>query len=105
MTWRDIAFQHARQALPHEACGLLVSVDGIEQYWPCNNIASNQDEFIIDPCDWALAEDQGDVTAVIHSHTKPPLAPSAVDIESCKRSSLPWYIVDAMTGDWCECCP
>lgn len=105
MTWRNAAFNHARQTLPHECCGLLIGINGMLRYWPCKNESQELDTFIIAAEDWAAAEDTGDIIAVIHSHVSPPLKASEQDLISCKRSQLPWHIIDATTGEWCLCLP
>lgn len=95
MSWRDEAEAHAMAARPAESCGLLVrALDGAELYWPCRNLAG-EDEFQTDPEDLARAEDLGfEVLAVVHSHPgQGDPAPSAADIECCDAGDLPWHIV------------
>lgn len=100
MTWREAAVQHAMQALPTEACGLLVLVDGQETYWPCANLANNVDHFIMDPFDYARAELSGEILAVVHSHPHAPPTPSQDDREACQASGLPWHIVSVPDVRW-----
>ena len=103
MTWRDAAIDHAKLMAPKESCGLVVNCDGIKVYWNCSNIADGLDCFVIDPMDWADAEDTGVIMAVVHSHPGQSPEPSSMDIAACNRSQLPWYIVNPTDGTWGKC--
>ena len=102
MTWKDAAASHAVEHLPREACGLVVVVKGRERYWPCGNLAAGSDHFILDPVDFAAAEDAGEVVAVFHSHPLTPPVPSQPDLMAIERTGLPWWIFNPNTGVWSE---
>lgn len=89
---------HAESQRPREACGLIVNVAGVSVYKPCRNIATEVSEFIIDPPDYAQAEDSGQVVMVVHSHVGISPEPSMADLTSCEASGLPWLIVSVPLG-------
>lgn len=100
-----LALDHARQAYsgpdgPRESCGLLVIRKGREVYWPCRNLGVGTDQFVIHPEDYAKADEQGQIVAVVHSHPGLPPEPSQADRVACEASGLPWHIVSVPSVAW-----
>jgi proteasome lid subunit RPN8/RPN11 len=98
--WQALALTHAQESFPRESCGLLVIRKGREVYWPCRNIGVGTDQFVLHPQDYAQADEQGQIVAVVHSHPGLPSTPSQVDRVACEASGLPWHIVSIPCGDW-----
>ena len=95
-----LALAHAQEAFPRESCGLLVIRKGREVYWPCRNIGVGTDQFVLHPEDYAHADEQGQIVAVVHSHPGLPCTPSQADRVACEASGLPWHIVSIPNGEW-----
>jgi proteasome lid subunit RPN8/RPN11 len=78
-----------------ECCGLIVrrSLDGVEEYRPCHNIATVEDTFTVNPEDWADAEDSGTILALCHSHPHGNAQPSEADKAGCEALGLPSMIM------------
>ena len=101
MSWKQDALVHAKDQDPKESCGLLIDVKGKEKYYPCKNLSSySQQCFIIDPEDYAKAEDSGKILAVIHSHPVTSPVASQADMISCEESGVIWHIVNPKTEQW-----
>ncbi|HYG07646.1 MAG TPA: C40 family peptidase [Stenotrophomonas sp.] len=85
---------HAVAEYPRECCGLIVAVGEGETYVPCRNVAATPSEhFRLPGEDYAIAEDSGQVLALVHSHPNAPATPSDADRVQCEASGLTWHIV------------
>lgn len=95
------AFQeHAIEAFPKEACGLIAVVNGRERYFPCNNASTGaEDHFVITGQQFADVEDQGEIMAIAHSHPNAAATPSQADLVSCEQHGYPWFIVSTHRDD------
>lgn len=97
---KSLALAHARDDYPRESCGLLVIRKGREVYVRCRNIGVGTDLFVIHPEDYAAADEQGEIVAVVHSHPGMPPEPSQADRVACEASGLPWHIVSIPNEGW-----
>lgn len=83
---------HALECYPRESCGVIIVKKGKEKYIPCKNLAPMND-FLIDPIDYANAEDEGAIIKIVHSHPNQSPLPSDADKIGCEKSGLPWLII------------
>tara|TARA_R100000353_G_scaffold2663_2_gene4039 strand:- start:3504 stop:4478 length:975 start_codon:yes stop_codon:yes gene_type:complete len=105
-TWREHALHHAKTLLPQESCGLVLDIDGKEEYYPCKNISvEGVNSFVIDPNDWAKAEEIGTVLHICHSHPDGNLTASEEDIKNCDFIGLSWFIFDPENDECIELKP
>ena len=105
-TWQEQALHHAKASLPDESCGLVLDVDGQQQYYPCKNISvEGANSFTIDPEDWAAAEETGTVLHICHSHPNGDLTASEEDIKNCDFLGLSWFILDPENDECIELKP
>jgi len=96
----DAIFAHAKQDYPSECCGVIIQDSTREFYFPCRNLSTTPtDQFILNPKDFALAEEQGVITAIVHSHPDATSQPSPLDRAMCDDSAVPWVIVSWPEGD------
>jgi proteasome lid subunit RPN8/RPN11 len=105
MTWRTKAANHLAADTTREACGLVVIIKGRERYRPCRNLATDSTFFILDPLDWAAAEDAGEIVAVVHSHPFSGPQASQADMVACETSGLPWHIYSPHLDAWTTTTP
>ena len=105
-TWQEQALHHSKVSLPNESCGLVVDIDGQQQYYPCKNIdVEGANSFTIDPEDWAKAEETGTVLHICHSHPNGDLTASEEDIKNCYFLGLSWFIFDPDNNECVELKP
>lgn len=105
-TWQEQALHHAKTLLPNESCGLVIDVDGKQEYYPCKNIAiEGANSFTIDPEDYAKAEETGTVLHICHSHPNGDLSASDEDIKNCDFLGLSWFIFNPIDDECIELKP
>ena len=85
--------RHALADYPREACGLIIANGDKQRYIACRNTAEHGQDFRLPAEDYAAAEEQGQVLAVVHSHIGRDAQPSEADLVSCEATGLPCHIV------------
>lgn len=84
--------KHFEEWYPKEGCGLLAVVKGELQWFPCDNVATDEEDFIIDSKQYIEVSRKGDILAVVHSHPDASPEPSIMDINYCNATGLKYYI-------------
>ena len=84
--------EHFEKCYPREGCGLLAVVKGEMQWFPCTNVAENEDDFVIDSKEFIEISHKADIVATVHSHPDASCEPSESDIKYCNATGLVYYI-------------
>ena len=94
--FRSEAEAHAAREAPREACGVLVA----GRYIACRNIAGNpEQDFVLNPVDYARAALTGKIEAIVHSHPQGGPA-SEADLAACRHTRVPWHIYLIPSDEW-----
>lgn len=96
---RKEMINHAKDTHPKECCGFIITNKTRSRYGylRCKNIASSNNQFVIDPKSYIKLKPSEDIFAIIHSHNMESLSgafiqPSQLDLQQAKASGLPWII-------------
>ena len=78
--------EHAKNAYPNEACGLLVGRTAADRFIPMKNISADAREYEMDPAELIttlrfLRETGENLISIYHSHPHGPAEPSKTDVE------------------------
>lgn len=84
--------EHFEKEYPREACGIIGIVKGKKQYFPCNNLAKEDEDFILDPTDYISIKRKADIFAIVHNHIDATNEASANDKKYCNSLGIPYYI-------------
>lgn len=84
--------EHFKKEYPREGCGLLCVVKGKMRWVPCENVASDNDDFIIDSKAYLKHSLSSDIVGIVHSHPDSSSSPSEADIVGCNSLGIPYYI-------------
>lgn len=84
--------KHFEEWYPKEGCGVLASVNGDIQWFPCENVATDENDFIINSTEYIEITKKAEIVAIIHSHPDASCEPSQADIDACNTLGIPYYI-------------
>jgi len=88
---RDIQ-EHFKNEYPREGCGVLGVVKGKLKWFPCTNVAEDQENFIIDSTEYLKLVQTSDIVGIVHSHPDKSSEPSEADIAACNSLGIKYYI-------------
>lgn len=83
---------HFEKEYPREGCGIIGVVKGKKIWFPCRNIAENDEDFIMSSEDWFEVKKKADIFAIVHNHIDSSNEPSQSDINNCNALGIPYYI-------------
>lgn len=84
--------KHLESEYPREGCGILAIVKGKLNWYPCTNVAKDNNDFIIDSTQYMKLNRTTDIIGIIHSHPDRSPEPSINDINNCNALGIPYYI-------------
>lgn len=84
--------EHFKKEYPREGCGVIGIVKGKKKFFPCENVASDDDDFIISSSDYLKLKKSVDIVGIVHSHPDASNEPSKNDINNCNAVGIPYYI-------------
>lgn len=84
--------EHFEKWYPQEGCGVLAAVKGKTTWFPCDNVAEGENDFIIDSKQYINIGHRSDIIGIVHSHPDGTTEPSENDIKYCNAVGIPYYI-------------
>ena len=84
--------EHFSKWYPKEGCGVLGVVKGKLKWFPCDNVAPEEEDFIIDSKQYIAISQKCDIVGIVHSHPDASPEPSKLDINYCNTLGIPYYI-------------
>lgn len=83
---------HFEKEYPREGCGVIGITKGKKKWFPCTNVAKEEEDFILCSKEWFDLIKKTDVFAIVHSHPDYSNEASASDINNCNALGIPYYI-------------
>ena len=101
----DEVIAHARAEAPNECCGLIASRDGVAvSVRRVRNIHASPLKFEMDPdeqyrAQQAIDDEELDIGAIYHSHTRSAPIPSQTDVNLAKWWPDPLWLIVGLEND------
>ena len=87
-------YDYMQAQAPREGCGVIVNVNGKEQFLKCRNDAENDDEFILNRQDYLVILMNYPILAIVHSHVnQDELKFSDHDVTASTFLNIPFWLV------------
>ena len=83
---------HFDTEYPREGCGIIGVVRGKKRWFPCENIAETENNFILSSKDWFTIKKKADIIGIVHNHLDNDNSPSENDVNYCNALGIPYYI-------------
>ena len=84
--------EHFASVYPAEGCGVIGIVKGKKKFFPCENVAVEEDDFVMSSTDYLKLKKSVDIFAIVHNHPHSSNEPSEMDVNNCNALGLPYYI-------------
>ena len=84
--------KHFEAEYPREGCGVIALVKGKKRFFPCRNVASDNEDFIMSHIDYFKIKSQYDIIGIVHNHPDSTNRASKEDIDNCNALGIPYYI-------------
>lgn len=84
--------EHFEQEYPREGCGVIAVHKGKALWFPCKNIAADDEDFKFSSKEYLTIKSKHDIIAIIHSHPDAESTPSDLDKAVCDTLGIPYYI-------------
>ena len=96
----DEILKYLLSVYPEEGCGILLNKRGVLKWKPCKNIAADREtSFELNPEDYISAHLEGDIYAIVHSHTNASAEPSELDKKASEFLKIPYIIYSIPEGE------
>lgn len=84
--------EHFEKEYPREACGIIGIVKGRKKFFPCKNVATDENDFVMSSDDYFKVKKISDIFAIVHNHPGGESTASTNDINNCNALGVPYYI-------------